>query len=173
MKTHQSNGQAGFTLIELLIGIVIIALLVALALPDLRTMLLNTKTRNAAESIQTGLQKARAEAVARNTNIAFTMGANSAWTINVVNPASVIESRSANDGSSNVAVVIAGGTTITFNSLGTVGIPNFQPNNADGTPPLSQVDLTIPYGDKPYRIVIGAGGSSKMCQPGGYGLSAC
>lgn len=174
MNSHLTIKQAGFSLIELLIGIAIVAVLIATAMPGLKEWILNTKTRTAAESIQNGMQRARAEAVARNTNVTFTMGVNSAWTISVVNPASIIESRSDGDGSKDVTIVSVGGAnTITFSGLGTVGIPNFQPNNLDGSPPITQIDLSIPGGTKTYRNIIGAGGNSKMCQPGGYGLAAC
>lgn len=175
MNSNLTIKQVGFSLIELLIGVGITAILVAVAMPGLNSWINNTKTRTATESIQSGLLKARAEAVARNTNVAFTMGVNSDWTISVVNPDTLIESRSASDGSTGVAVAIlpGGANTITFSGLGTVGIPTSQPNNIDGTAPIAQFDLNNPNGTKTYRITIGVGGNSKMCEPGGYGLAAC
>lgn len=161
LNTRLKSGYSGFTLIELMIGIALLAILVNLAMPSLQTMFRNTEIRNAAESVLNGLQRARAEAVARNTNVTFVLGANSAWTINVVNPASTIESRRANEGSSSVTrtVLPLGATTITYNNVGQVAA------NADGTNPLRQVDMTAIGGNRNLRITIGVSGSAKMCDP--------
>ena len=49
------------TLIEMLIGLVILGVLMALGVPSFFAWLQSTQVRNAAESIQNGLQLARAE----------------------------------------------------------------------------------------------------------------
>src|SRR5690606_12577267 len=85
-------GQAsGFTLIELMLAIAVLVILLTLSMPSFQTWMQNIQIRNASESILTGIQKARSEAVTRNTSVSFVMGADSSWTVNVVNPASVIE----------------------------------------------------------------------------------
>ena len=56
---------------ELLIGIAIIGILLALAAPNFAVWIQNSKIRTAAESIQNGLQLARAEAVRRNAQVRF------------------------------------------------------------------------------------------------------
>lgn len=141
-----------------MIGIAILAILLGLAVPSFQAWLQNTQIRNAAESITNGLQRARAEAVARNTNIAFALGADSSWTISVVTPASVIESRSSTEGSKNVTrtVLPAGATTITFNNLGGV---------APAANSLAQVDLASVGGSQNLRVTIGVGGNARMCDP--------
>jgi type IV fimbrial biogenesis protein FimT len=63
--------QHGMSLIELMIGIALLAFMLFLAVPAFQNFLMNTKVKNAAENIQTGLQLARAEAVRRNTNVRF------------------------------------------------------------------------------------------------------
>lgn len=165
LNNRQKPGHAGFTLIELMIGIAILAILVGLAMPSFRIMMRNTEIRNAAESVLNGLQRARAEAVARNTNVTFVLATNSAWTINVVTPASTIESRLANEGSPNVTrtVLPLGATTITYNNVGQVVA------NANGTATLTQVDMNATEAadrNRTLRITIGStSGTAKMCDP--------
>ena len=65
------NRQAGMTLIELMIGIVLLAILLALGAPTFFRWTQNSQIRNAAEAIQNGLTLARAEAVRRNTTVRF------------------------------------------------------------------------------------------------------
>jgi type IV fimbrial biogenesis protein FimT len=63
--------QQGVSIVELIVGIAIIAILSAVAVPNLSTWIQNTQIRNASESIQSGLQLARMEAIRRNTLIRF------------------------------------------------------------------------------------------------------
>jgi type IV fimbrial biogenesis protein FimT len=156
--------QSGFSLVELMVAIAVMSILLAIALPSFRSMIQNSKVRNAAESVANGLQKARAEAVARNTNVTFVLGADAAgtytsWTVNVVSTATVIESRNGNEGSDSVtrSVSPANATTVTFNSFGGVIA------NADASAQLAAVKLSAVNGSKDLGITIGAGGNTKMC----------
>jgi len=70
------------TLIEMMIGLAIAIILFVLAVPNFSTFIQNTKIRNAADSIQSGLMLARAEAVRRNANVQFALsGTDSSWTV--------------------------------------------------------------------------------------------
>ncbi len=69
MSAHRR--QRGFSMIELAVALVVLALLVMAALPTMSDWMRNLRIRNAAESMQYGLQKARAEALRRNQNITF------------------------------------------------------------------------------------------------------
>lgn len=161
LNTLPNTRPSGFSLIELMVGISIMSILAGLAMPNFQAWVRNSQIRNAAESISNGLQRARAEAVARNTNIAFALGTDSSWTISVVTPASVIEQRFSNEGSESVTrtVLPAGATTITFNNFGIVVA------NADGSAPLTQVDLVAVGGTQNLRNTIGVGGNVRMCYP--------
>lgn len=174
----------GFTLIEMLIVIAIIAITTALGIPSYRTFIHNTQIRNASESIQNGLQKARAEAVKRNTNIEFVLGTSTPWKIQLPgntalcpNYGPTLLECSTTEGAKNVtfAVLPAGATTITFNNLGTVGAPPNQPNNANGSAPLTQIDIDSTVltaaESRNLRVTIGVAGNIRMCDPD-PGLSA-
>lgn len=63
--------QRGVSLIELLVGIAIIVIAVALGAPSFTEWIYNSQIRSTAESVQNGLQLARAEAVRRNTVVRF------------------------------------------------------------------------------------------------------
>lgn len=160
MNTY--NKSRGFSLIELMVSVVVMAILASVAVPSFQSWLRNTQIRNAAESITNGLQKARAEAVSRNTKITFVLGADTGWTVTVVSTATDIERRLAAEGSKNVTrtVLPATSSTVTFNSFGLIDAAN-----ADGSVPFNQVDLTATGSNQPLRVTIGTGGNAKMCDP--------
>jgi len=160
-------------MIELMVGIVVMAILVALAMPSFQTMLRNSEVRTAAESITNGLQRARAEAVARNANVQFVLGpyppdctvAGSSWTVDYVNkPVATdppIDARCNTEGSTHVTIDVTptAATTITYNSLGLVAA------NQDGSASLTQVDFAAVGASQNLRIEIN-GSNAKMCDPG-------
>jgi type IV fimbrial biogenesis protein FimT len=155
--------SSGFTLIELITSIAVLGILLAIAAPSFNRFMRNIEVRNAAESILSGIQRARAEAVGRNTNVSFTLSNDSSWTVSVVAPAAQIESRPANEGSQNVTRTITGSATITFNNLGIIA-------NAE---PLQQIDFSAEGSNRPLRVTIGAGGNARLCDPAGSGPNAC
>lgn len=176
-KLSGKTGHRGFTLVELMTVLAVIGVLAALGLPNYRIWIENTKIRTAAESIQTGLQKARVEAIKRNVRVQFVLGANSAWTVSCVTAAQcpdlaggVVETRNANDGSSaNITVTAtpAGSTTIVFTNLGTVSPASAI---APVVPvPFTQLEFdnsTLGASDsRELRVMIGPGGVGRTCDP--------
>ncbi len=179
--------QQGVTLVELMVGLAIVGILLAVGVPSFSGWIQNTQVRTAAESILSGLQLARAEAVRRNELIRFTLTdatGLTGWTVGCVNftippddrcPAS-IQSRSANDGSVNarvgisVAAVqdysapIAAGTDmtgvegVTFNGLGRIPAANI------GTD-ITRIDLSnaVTTDVRKLIIVVTTGGQVRMC----------
>lgn len=160
------HGTSGFTLIELMIGIAILAVLISVALPEFSTWIQNTKIRTAAESVQTGLQLARAEAVRRNTNVQFAFTTGSGWSISVASTGEVVQSRAEEEGNTaGITVTRSPGTAtrVTFNSLGRVT------TNADASAALTQVVIDTPSlaaaKSRELRLNITTGGSIRMCDP--------
>ncbi len=159
--------SAGFTMIEMMITIAIFSITLTYGVSSYRTWVQNNQIRNAAESIQNGVQRARAEAVKCNANVAFALGTGSSWTVTHVNACgsaaagSVLESRSSSEGSKNVTVA-ANATTLTFGSLGTVVA------NADASAALTQVNLSSSVTSpdlRTLRVAIGLGGNPRVCDP--------
>lgn len=63
----------GFTLVELMIAISIVAVMMLLGLPSLSALLQNSKLGSTAQSLQAGIQLARAEAIKRNLPVEFVL----------------------------------------------------------------------------------------------------
>lgn len=151
-----------------MIGLAILAIVLALGMPSYGVWIQNTKIRNAAESILDGLQLTRSEAVARNSNVQFTLGAGSSWTICLLSGdvcAQTIQSRATGQGSSSSVMVTttpANQTKIVFNSLG-------RAEAATGGLAVSQIDVDIDPAILPasesrnLRIMISGG--ARMCDP--------
>ena len=63
----------GLTLIEMIIGIAILSVLMALAIPNFSAWIENMKIRGTAETLLSGLQLARAEALKDNETVSFSL----------------------------------------------------------------------------------------------------
>lgn len=77
-RASRRAAQPGFSLIELMVTLAVLAGLLLAVTPLVRDWMLDTEIRNAAESISTGLNRARAEAVRRNEPVLFSLVSNDA-----------------------------------------------------------------------------------------------
>ena len=172
--------KGGFSLIELLIGIALIGILTVMAIPAFQTWMRNTEIRNTAESITNGMQIARVEAISRNVAVQILIGPGTGWTISVPSTGTQIQQRSALEGSGGAVIIIndvnGDGVSddptahlVTFNGMG------WRVANGDATPLISRMDIRNPIGGtckhvnggpmRCMRVVIAAGGGSRMCDP--------
>jgi type IV fimbrial biogenesis protein FimT len=170
MLMKLAKPQFGFTLIEMMVVVAILAIIFSMALPSYRVWIENTRIRNAADSIQNGLQKAKTEALQRNTRIQFRMTTtDSKWEVGCLNanatcPA-VIDSRKTTDSSTTLvtAKTPAAATTVTFNGLGSRIAPN--PINPEINS-ISVDNTSISASDsRNLNVTIGSGGSIRLCDP--------
>lgn len=159
--------QRGFTLIELVIVIVLTAVLVTLAVPSFQIMLANAQIRTATQALYDGLQLARVDAIRRNERVLFTKGAGSDWTVTVDVVGTVVQTRSSSEGTrqATVAVLPAGATQVTFDSLGRVVA------NTDASASITTMDIDVPTSlipaadSKEQRVMITGGGAVRTCDP--------
>lgn len=165
LNVISKSRSLGLSLVELMIGVAIMGLLLSFAVPNLRSWILNAQIRNAAESILNGMQQARAEALARNTPVAFVLrpvaGKDStSWDVFVVGDPVAIASRLSSEGSDSVnrRVVPAGATTVIFGNDGMAIAGGITSVALDSTilPAAASNDL---------MVQVGLGGSVKMCDP--------
>lgn len=181
------GSASGFSLIELMIGVAVLGIVLMIGLPSMATWMQNTQIRNAAETITSGLNLARGEALRRNANVRFQLvdslasscalsSVGSNWVVSLTNPAGacdsapaengpIVQKKDGNEGSPNAAVTSLSGTdTLVFNGLGRV----LQ------VTPITQLDVSNPNGGacltaagpmRCLRVMISTGGQIRMCDP--------
>ncbi len=183
----QGGREAGFSLIELMIGLSVLAIVMMIGLPSMGTWVQNTQIRTSAETMYSGLQLARAEALKRNSSVRFqlvsTLDSSCAlstsgkhWIVSQTDPTGacevspsestaplIIQKRDGNEGTTNVNVAATGASSVIFNGLGRVS----------GTG-ISQINFTNPTAGtcqsaggtmRCLRIVVTTGGQVRMCDP--------
>jgi len=177
-----SSRIRGFTLIELLLVIAVIGILLMVGLPSYSIWMQNLRIRGATESVQNGLQMARATAIARNTQaiLVFQPASLSYFVYTVPNagltPADwqdpdatpgavdmVRRHNQADDAGGASATFAGGGYMVTFSPLGAIVA------NPDASAALTQIDIASATSTdpaiRPLRIVINPGGSTRSCDP--------
>jgi type IV fimbrial biogenesis protein FimT len=98
------NRQTGFTMIELMTVLTIAGILIAMALPYMRDIILNQRVRAASTEAHLSLLLARSEAIKRNVNIVVARtGAtwNLGWKVKIASDNTVLRT---SDALQNVAV---------------------------------------------------------------------
>jgi type IV fimbrial biogenesis protein FimT len=170
--------QRGFNLIEVMVTLTVLAVLISLGAPAFIEWNQSQRLRAGAEAILNGIQVARGEAIRRN--LAVTVGLeppSTAWTVceATISPCdsttvapNFIQNKSAQEASGSATITTtAGANQLTFSALGSL-IDNY-----DGTPRLTQVDISYPPAlcsadggsMRCLRVVISPGGSVRMCDP--------
>lgn len=187
--------ERGFTLVELVVAIAVLSLIMLTAVPSIGRWLDNTRIRNVADSLQNGIQLARAEAVRRNQNISFwlvtgsdpsalgndcTLSSSSgSWVVSVNSPLGhcadapsitsspmLVTGRAVGDAGGRVAVSAKlADDTTSWNSITFNGFGRAD----DGTTTqVRQIDVTGPatgVGYRKLRIAITPAGQVRMCDP--------
>ena len=161
---------SGFTLIELLTGMALITILLALGIPSFSAWIQNSQIRAAADALQNGLLKTRAEAIRSNASVRFDMaGPDTGWTVTNVGDGTVVDTRSGGENSANAQVTVVGPAVLpialTFDGLGK---PNLNQqlviqitNPTGGACRLSASVGTM----RCLNVTVAVGGQIKMCDP--------
>jgi type IV fimbrial biogenesis protein FimT len=155
----------GFTIVELMVTVTVVAILAAIAVPTLRSVVENSRIRASSQSLQSGLALARSEAVRLNTQVQFVL-TSAGWNIERADNAALLQQGSGREAPEGVTVRRSPdrASRITFNSFGRVT------PNPDGTATLASLDIeaTNPSGSSTYhplRVELGTGGVARLCDP--------
>lgn len=70
-RQRPPSGMVGFTLIELMVTIAVAAILLAVAVPSFRHLIISNRLTTAANDVVTALTVARSEAIKRNADVGF------------------------------------------------------------------------------------------------------
>ena len=172
-----TSQQTGFSLIELVVAMAIMAILIAMGLPSFSTYLANTKVRANAESVLSGLQTARTEALRQNTSVEFLFtsdipntssvatnnvgGAN--WMVRSTPPVdatSYIDGKVSSESGGSRVTLTPSANSIIFNNLGAAN-------------PAATIDLAYIGDDcvadggpiRCLRVQVSLGGRIRLCDP--------
>lgn len=191
LKRHST----GFSLIEMMVVVVILGVIASLAAPSFSQWITNRRIRTAAESVLSGLQMARAEAVRRNASVRFQLMSNAGpgCAPRATGPAWVV-SRGAAAGlcsvspSNTTSTPTAADPIIIASNGGAEASVDTQVIGADGrtlavfdglgrilssttATSLACIDIDVPTSTLPaadsrnLRIMISSGGQVRMCDP--------
>jgi len=183
--------QRGFTLIELLTGITVLALILVSIMPAVGNWLDNTRIRNAADSLQNGMQTARGEAIRRNQSMSFWMvglnnpavlsddctlsSASASWVVSINSPVAHCADEPSTDSSPMLVVGRAAGAgRVSVKAVGQDGTTAATTVTFDGfgritnTDAINRIDLTgtgTGTDTRDLRLLISAAGSVRLCDP--------
>lgn len=95
LRPRRQPPARGFTLVEVLVTLTILGVLLMATVPSVAEWMRNTEVRAAAESLTTGVQKARAAAVQRNEPVYFSLVSTASDNPGVLNANCALSSTSA------------------------------------------------------------------------------
>lgn len=156
--------QKGLSIVEIAVTIAILGIVMAAGGPAFSSFMANSQVRSAAESIQTGLQLARAEAIRRNTNIVFDLNPtpDMLWRVCCDTAGRPVETRSRSEANGvALAVTPALPTSFTFNGLGRVA--NWNLTWGSVFPIL--VDRPATSDTRSMQVELNVAGSVRVCHP--------
>mgnify|MGYP003576416149 CR=1 FL=1 len=180
--------QRGFTLVEIVVTLAVLALIMFAVAPNIGTWLANTRVRNIADSLQNGLQTARAEAIRRNQSMSFwlvqtddpgvlgnecTLASNSgSWVVSVNSPVAhcadqpsttsspmLVAGRAMGNGQPVTVAALQSDKTTAANSITFHGF-----GRVSSTSPIGFIDVSG-TGTRNLRIEISTAGAVRLCDP--------
>jgi type IV fimbrial biogenesis protein FimT len=164
-RTRKPNG---FTLLEVVITLAILVIAVMIGLPSFQVWIKNSQIRTAAESIKSGLQTARMEAIKSNTPVLFSLVNNGTtfWQIVDVRTNSTLQQSTEHFNQVTITPTPRAGSQFAFNGLGRQWAMKIG-EKTPPTAPLQSVNVSIPTvpDTRPLDVMITIGGSVRLCDP--------
>ncbi|MDM0115275.1 GspH/FimT family pseudopilin [Variovorax sp. J22R133] len=184
-QCRRGQFQRGFTLVELMVTITLFALLSVFAYPSYTNYIQSAQVRASAESVMSGLELARAEAIRGNRNVQFSMlntsrgvavtgGGGTDWSVMtalVATPTTFdqnVQTRLESSSTSNARAGTATAVSATVASPG-AGMPAnilYTGMGRLGTATaVRKIDFTGAAGSRTLSIVLSPGGDVRLCDP--------
>ena len=165
----RNRPQSGFTLLELIVVVAVAAVLVSLAAPSFREFFAKRRVEGVASELNTDLQYARSEAVARNAVVRITFGTN-CYVIHLDSATASCDqtSKSISPASAEIKTVqLDAGSSVTLSPQGGITFIAFDP--VRGTPGVaSAVDANSSVGGSwQVRSAMSLAGRVSTCSPNG------
>ena len=114
----QMTTNRGFTMVEMMMVVMVLAILMAIALPSMRVHMANAEIRGISEEMRSGLELARSEAIRRNTSVRFTRNG-SGWNVVIPGTGGVADQQLTMRAPRETPVAVTtSAETITFNASG-------------------------------------------------------
>ena len=173
IRTHSS----GFTLVELLVAMAVLALLLASAMPGYAEFIRNSQIRTVAQSIESGLQMARVEAVRRNAPVQFRLpgtlagaaaSGGSDWSVWAQGEAEPVNVRVEPNAASiaRVGVATETGGVAAASGAGLPAVVAFTGlGRLSAATTARQIDITGPEGSRRLAVQLSPGGDIRLCDP--------
>lgn len=192
LSRHTPAGQHGLTLVELMVTLSVLAFLMLAGMPSLSQWMRNTQIRTVAEALQSGLAKARNEALRRNNRVMFSLvnNANSSactlsstqasWIVSLQGPVSscnqaasettspmILERWAPTDGTGNVTVAVMNAACSASATQTQVVFDGFGRVNSNTIAPIRCIVLNHSSGssNRALRLTLSTAGSVRMCDP--------
>ena len=167
--------DAGFTLIELMITISIVAVLAMFAVPEMRSLIINNRLKDASLNIYTSLTLARSEAIKRNVNtvsmVAASGGWQNGWSVTCVDSAGSCGGSDiviATEGAMENGITVTGpaGNIVTYNRDGRVssGATEFQLKSVDASKLATLRCVYVDASGRPRTKADSDGNETNGCQ---------
>jgi type IV fimbrial biogenesis protein FimT len=176
--------QRGINLIEVAVTVSVLGILVAAGMPSMGDWIRSTHVRTLAETTQSGLNKARQEAMKRNKVVTFWLvspatttspdntcvldAASGAWVVSLENPAGlcatepstavaprIVETFGPGKGAEGLAVA-ADSSSVSFNGFG---------QRTAGGAWKMDISHTASTSVRPLRVEVSSSGGIRMCDP--------
>ncbi|MEO8297440.1 MAG: GspH/FimT family pseudopilin [Burkholderiales bacterium] len=192
LTSRRRASKAGLTLVELMVTLAILGLLLAATMPSINTWIRNTQIRGAAEALQTGLSKARNEAVRRNTRVFFSFvsdanagsctlsSSNASWIVSLQSPEGqcnatasettaprIIERWAQGESSTSVTMTMKAADCTSAASTTQAAFNGFGRLDTAAVAPLRclVIDHASGTGNRTLRLVLSPAGAVRMCDP--------